>query len=75
MSPQILVPYPSVQNIVICELEPIIPPASNEFFGKENYNVLTDRRTRMVYADARHYIARAAEEIRRHHNGPGFIPG
>jgi spermidine synthase len=57
------VPYPSVRNIVICELEPIIPPASNEFFGKENYNVLTDRRTRMVYDDARHYISRAAEKF------------
>jgi spermidine synthase len=50
------VPYPEVQSIVICELEPIIPPASDEFFGKQNYNVLRDRRALVVYDDARHYI-------------------
>jgi spermidine synthase len=50
------VPYPGVESIVVCELESIIPPASNEFFGKENYNVLGDRRIRMVYDDARHFI-------------------
>ena len=51
------VPYPEVETIVICELESLIPPASDQFFGKENNNVLRDRRTRMVYDDARHYIA------------------
>jgi spermidine synthase len=50
------VPYPEVRSIVICELEPLIPPASDEFFGKENYHVLRDARTRVVYDDARHYI-------------------
>jgi spermidine synthase len=51
------VQYPEVQSIVICELEPMIPPASNEYFSKQNYGVLNDRRTRIVYDDARHYIA------------------
>jgi spermidine synthase len=50
------VPYPEVQSIRICELEPIIPPASNEYFAKQNYRVLDDRRTTVVYDDARHYI-------------------
>jgi len=49
-------PYPEVQSIAICELEPIIPPASDEFFAKENYHVLRDGRTRVVYDDARHFI-------------------
>ncbi|HEX4278747.1 MAG TPA: fused MFS/spermidine synthase [Bryobacteraceae bacterium] len=53
------VPYPEVSSIVICELEPSIPPASDEFFGKENNHVLRDRRTRVVYDDARHYILTA----------------
>jgi spermidine synthase len=48
--------YPEIEHIVICELEPIIPPASDEFFGKENYHVLHDGRTRVVYDDARHFI-------------------
>ncbi len=51
-----LTTYPEIGSIVICELEPIIPPASDEFFGKENYHVLHDSRTRMVYEDARHFI-------------------
>ncbi|HLI86037.1 MAG TPA: hypothetical protein VKV17_19130 [Bryobacteraceae bacterium] len=54
------VPYPGVQSITICELEPLIPPASTRFFGKQNYNVLHDRRTHIVYDDARHYIAATA---------------
>jgi spermidine synthase len=50
------VPYPEVESIVICELEPIIPPASDEFFGRQNNRVLGDRRARVVYDDARHFI-------------------
>lgn len=57
------VPYPEVQNITICELEPIIPPASDEFFGKENYHVLRDGRTHIVYDDARHYILTAPNKF------------
>jgi len=50
------VPYPEVESLVICELERQIPPASTEYFGKQNNNVLHDHRTHMVYDDARHYI-------------------
>ena len=50
------VPYPDLEQLVICELEPFIPPASNEFFGRENNSVLHDPRTRIVYDDARHFI-------------------
>ena len=57
------VPYPEVQRIVVCELERLIPPASDEFFGKENYNVLHDARTQIVYDDARHYIFTAPEKF------------
>jgi spermidine synthase len=48
--------YPELENLVICELEPFIPPASTEYFGKQNYEVLHNAHTRMVYDDARHYI-------------------
>src|SRR5215813_2804038 len=50
------VPYPDVESLVICELEPLIPPASTEFFGPQNYSVMRDPRTRIVYDDARHFI-------------------
>jgi len=48
---------------VICELEPLIPPASDEFFAKENYHVLHDPRARVVYDDARHYILTTPEKF------------
>jgi spermidine synthase len=57
------VPYPEVQQIVICELEPLIPPASAEYFGKQNYNVLYDGRTRIVSDDARHYVFTTREKF------------
>jgi spermidine synthase len=50
------VSYPEVSSITICELEPLIPPASTQFFGEQNRWVLQDHRTRVVYDDARHYI-------------------
>ncbi len=50
------VPYPEVENLTICELEPMIPPASTQYFGKQNYWVAADHRTHIVYDDARHYI-------------------
>ncbi len=57
------VPYPEVGSIAICELEPLIPPASDAFFGKENSHVLHDPRARVVYDDARHYILTAPDKF------------
>ena len=57
------VPYPEVQSIVICELEPMIPPASDRYFGKENDHVLQDRRTHVITDDARHYILTSPERF------------
>jgi spermidine synthase len=55
--------YPSVQQITICEIEPIIPPISTRFFALEDYNVLHNRRTRMIYDDARHYMLTTSEKF------------
>ncbi len=48
--------HPTIRNIAICELEPLIPPTSTRYFNRENYNVLNDPRTQMHYDDARHFI-------------------
>jgi len=48
--------HPEVEQITIVEIEPLIPPASALYFSRENHNVMRDRRTRIVYDDARHYI-------------------
>ena len=48
--------HPEVKNITICEIEPLIPQASSQYFARENHNVFHDPRTRMVYDDARHFV-------------------
>ena len=48
--------HPGIERMVICELEPLVPPAATQFFGRENHNVLNDRRTQVFYDDARHYL-------------------
>jgi spermidine synthase len=55
--------YPEVRDLVICELEAFIPPASHQYFGKENYGVLHHPRTRIVYDDARHYVFTTREKF------------
>jgi spermidine synthase len=52
---------PDVQRIIICEIEPLVPPATTFYFGKENYNVLHDRRSKVIYEDARSYILTTPE--------------
>ncbi len=48
--------HPSVEKIVICELEPLIPKVVAQFFGEENYDVLQDPRVQVIYDDSRNYI-------------------
>jgi spermidine synthase len=50
------VKHPEVKHIVIDEIEPLVPPASTEWFGEQNYRVLLDPRTEMNFDDARHFI-------------------
>ncbi len=55
--------HPDVKRIVICEIEPLIPPAVGRYFSRENYDVLRDHRTEIVYDDARHYILTTREKF------------
>jgi spermidine synthase len=57
------VTYPEIKRIVICEMEPLVPPATTKYFSRENYSVLHDPRTTIVYDDARHYILTAREKF------------
>ena len=54
---------PAVERITICEMEPLVPPTATRYFAHENYNVLHDRRTRMIYDDARHYVLTTPEKF------------
>jgi spermidine synthase len=55
--------YPGIQRIVICEMEPLIPPTATQYFGKENYNVMHDPRVQIVYDDARHFVLTTNEKF------------
>jgi len=55
--------YPGIQRIVICEMEPLIPPTATEYFAKENYNVMHDPRVQIVYDDARHFVLTTREKF------------
>jgi spermidine synthase len=55
--------HPEVEQITICEIEPLIPPASARFFRRENHDVMRDRRTKIVYDDARHYVLTSSQKF------------
>ena len=55
--------YPSMEKIVICEIEPVVSDAAATFFGEENYYVVDDPRTEMIYDDARHYIVTTKQKF------------
>jgi spermidine synthase len=38
-----------------------VPPATTQYFGNKNYNVLNDGRTQVIYDDARNYILSTSE--------------
>jgi spermidine synthase len=57
------VPYPGVERVVICELEPLVPQVVAEYFARENSGVVRDPRVEIVYDDARHFILTTAEKF------------
>ncbi len=55
--------HPEVEQITICELEPLIPKVVATYFTWENHDVVNDRRTQIVYDDARHYVLTTADQF------------
>jgi len=55
--------YPTVEDIVIAEVEPLVTKASGQHFRDENNGVVDDRRTTIVYDDARHYILTSQQKF------------
>jgi spermidine synthase len=55
--------HPSVERIVICEIEPLIPRVVAEYFADENYGVVKDKKVEVVYDDARHFILTTREKF------------
>jgi spermidine synthase len=55
--------HPSIQRIVICDIEPLVPKRVTPLFETENYGVLKDPRTEVIYDDGRHYIRTTQEKF------------
>jgi spermidine synthase len=55
--------YPGIQKITVCEIEPVIPPASTRYFAEQDYAVLHNPRTHIVYDDARHYLLTTTDKF------------
>ncbi len=54
--------HSEVERIVICEIEPSVLAASDQFVA-ENHGVLADPRTEVIYDDARHFLATTDEQF------------
>jgi spermidine synthase len=54
--------YPEVKRIVICEIEPRVVGAAQQF-ALENYDVLSDPRVELIFDDARHFLATTREKF------------
>ncbi len=55
--------YPGIEKITVCEIEPVIPPASTRYFAAQDYDVYHNPRTHIVYDDARHYLLTTTEKF------------
>lgn len=55
--------HPSVERVVICEIEPLIPRVVAEHFANENYGVVKDKKVEVIYDDARHFILTTREKF------------
>jgi len=54
--------HPEVKRIVICEIEPRVVGAANQF-APENYDVLKNPKVEVVFDDARHFLATTREKF------------
>jgi len=55
--------YPCIEKITVCEIEPVIPPTSTRYFARQNYDVLHNPRTHIIFDDARHYVLTTPEKF------------
>jgi spermidine synthase len=55
--------HPTLERMVICELEPLIPKVVSTYFGDANYGVATNPKVQIVYDDARHYVLTTREKF------------
>ena len=61
------IPYPDIERITICDIEPLVPKVVTPMFGEQNYHIVDGidrenphmvegKEVKVVYDDGRHYI-------------------
>jgi len=55
--------YPTVERVVICEIEPAVWKKVVPFFRRENNNLDLDPRVKLVIEDARHFLLTTGEKF------------
>lgn len=55
--------HPSVERMVICEMEPLIPRIVSQYFSVANHGVADSKKVSIVYDDARHYVLTTREKF------------
>jgi spermidine synthase len=55
--------HPTVERMVICEMEPLIPKIVSKYFNDANYGVAENKKVSVVYDDARHYVLTTREKF------------
>jgi spermidine synthase len=69
------IPYPNIERITICDIEPLVPKVVTPMFGNANYHItdgiakenphkVEGKEVRVVYDDGRHYIRTLPKEER-----------
>ena len=69
------IPYPNIERITICDIEPLVPKVVTPMFGKENYHIVDGidkenphmvegKEVKVVYDDGRHYIRTLPKEVK-----------
>jgi spermidine synthase len=57
------VPYPGIERIVICEIEPAVAEVTGRHLAHANHNVLEDSRVEVIFDDGRHYLETTHEKF------------
>lgn len=55
--------HPSLEQMVICEMEPLIPRVVSTYFRDANHAVADNPKVRVTYDDARHYVLTTREKF------------
>jgi spermidine synthase len=55
--------HPTVERMVICEIEPLIPKIVSRYFSDANHGVAENHKVSIVYDDARHYVLTTREKF------------